>query len=105
MDKEVKQDVVSPQNRSKSPKPAPKVVNRAPWLSMSNGGTYTKNYDERGNLKNLFEKDMKVVKDLRKSSSNLIYDDNSYMNSIKTQPRKKTTTPTKAKQVKFKNEP
>lgn len=41
MDKEIKQDIVTPPNRSKSPKPAPKVVNRAPWLSMSNGGSYT----------------------------------------------------------------
>ena len=56
-------------------------------------------------MKNLFDKDMKLVNDLRKSSSKLVYDDNSYMNSIKTQQRKKTTTPSKAKQVKFKNEP
>lgn len=62
MDKEVKQDIVSPMNKSKSTTPPPKVVNKAPWLSMRNGGTYTKNYNENGDLKKIFDKDMNLVK-------------------------------------------
>lgn len=82
MEKEVKQDILAPTNDEKSPVPPPKQVNKAPWISMRNGGSYTKNYDEKSDFKQKFDKDMNLVKNMQKNSSSL-YDDKSYMNSIK----------------------